>query len=129
MASASARSVCVSWHILDTRASAQPDGKVLDSIQGAVSGAGVSIILENTDSEGSGPYLHQHPYAEAFVIHSGKALCTVAGRQLVGEAGMVLVVPEFTPHKFEVIGPDRYHSTHIHANDTFITAWLEGPQA
>lgn len=55
MASASARSVCVSWHILDTRASAQPDGKVLDSIQGAVSGAGVSIILENTDSEGSGP--------------------------------------------------------------------------
>lgn len=39
------------------------------------------------------------------------------------------MVSELTPHKFQVIGPGRYISTHIHANDTFITEWLEGPQS
>ncbi len=63
------------------------------------------------------------------MIHSGKALFTVADRQLLGEGGMILVVPGLTPHKFEVVGPDRYRSTHIHASDTFITDWLEGPRA
>ncbi|MBA3782401.1 cupin domain-containing protein [Nocardioides sp. InS609-2] len=117
------------FHIIDTRASAQPDGKVLDNIQGFAYGAGVSIIIEETDVEGAGPFLHQHPYSETFVIHSGKALFTVAGEQLVGEGGMLLVVPELTPHKFEVMGPDRYRATHIHASDRFITDWLEGPRA
>jgi len=63
------------------------------------------------------------------VIHSCKALFTVAGAQLVGEGGLIIVVPELTPHKFEVVGPDRYRSTHIHASDRFITDWLEGPRA
>ena len=115
--------------IIDTRPGTRPDGSGLDEIEGTESGAGISIILEDTDVDGSGPALHQHPYPETFVIHSGRALFTVADRQVVGEAGMVLVVPPFTPHKFAVIGPDRYRATHIHANDTFITEWLEGPLA
>jgi mannose-6-phosphate isomerase-like protein (cupin superfamily) len=115
--------------VIDTRAGAQPDGSVLGDVEGAESGAGVSLILEDTDVDGAGPALHQHPYPETFVIHSGTALFTVAGRQLVGEAGMILVVPKFTPHKFAVIGPERYRATHIHASDTFITEWLEGPKA
>lgn len=115
--------------VIDTRPGAQRDGSTLDNIEGVESGAGVSLILEDTDVDGAGPALHQHPYPETFVIHSGKALFTVAGRQLVGEAGMILVVPEFTPHKFAVIGPERYRATHIHANDTFITEWLDGPLA
>jgi mannose-6-phosphate isomerase-like protein (cupin superfamily) len=115
--------------VIDTRPGAQRDGSVLDNIEGVESGARVSLILEDTDVDGAGPALHQHPYPETFVIHSGKALFTVAGRQLVGEAGMILVVPEFTPHQFAVIGPERYRATHIHANDTFITEWLDGPLA
>jgi mannose-6-phosphate isomerase-like protein (cupin superfamily) len=116
-------------HVIDTRQSARPDGSVLDHIEGAEYGAGISLILEDTDVDGSGPALHQHPYPETFVIHTGRALFTVADRQVVGEAGMVLVVPQFTPHKFAVIGPDRYRATHIHASDRFITEWLEGPLA
>ena len=62
------------------------------------------------------------------MIRGGKALFTVAGEQLIGVAGQVLVVPSFTPHTFEIVGPDRYIATHIHASDTFITEWLEGPR-
>jgi mannose-6-phosphate isomerase-like protein (cupin superfamily) len=121
--------------VIDTRPAALPDGSALGRgpgmthIEGADSGAAVSLILEDTDVDGAGPYLHQHPYPETFVIHAGRALFTVAGKQMVGEAGMVLVVPPFTPHKFAVIGPERYRATHIHANDRFITEWLEGPMA
>jgi mannose-6-phosphate isomerase-like protein (cupin superfamily) len=78
--------------IIDTRPGALSDGTVLDNIEGAEYGAGVSLILEDTDVDGSGPALHQHPYAETFGIHAGRALFTVAGTQVVGEAGMVLVV-------------------------------------
>jgi len=113
-------------HVIDTRAGAGPGGGTIDNFQGAAYGAGVSLIFENTDRDGSGPFMHQHPYSETFVVHAGRALFTVGGEQLVGEAGLVLVVPELTPHKFQVIGPERYISTHIHANDTFITEWLEG---
>lgn len=116
-------------HVIDTRQGASPGGALLDNIEGAEYGAGVSLILEDTDVDGSGPALHQHPYPETFVIHAGKALFTIADRQVVGEAGMVLVVPPYTPHTFAVIGPDRYRATHIHANDRFITEWLEGPLA
>jgi mannose-6-phosphate isomerase-like protein (cupin superfamily) len=116
-------------HVIETTGTTRPDGRILNNIQGAAYGAGVSLIFEDSDVEGEGPDLHQHPYAETFVIRGGKALFTVAGEQLVGVAGQVLVVPSFTPHKFEIVGPDRYIATHIHASDTFITEWLEGPRA
>jgi hypothetical protein len=37
----------------------------------------------------------------------------------------VLVVPAFTPHKFEVLGGGTFESINIHANDRFVTEWLE----
>jgi mannose-6-phosphate isomerase-like protein (cupin superfamily) len=70
-----------------------------DNIEGAACGAGGSLIFEDP------------------------------GEQLIGVAGQVLVVPKLTPHKFEVVGPERYIATHIHASETFITEWLEGPKA
>jgi mannose-6-phosphate isomerase-like protein (cupin superfamily) len=48
---------------------------------------------------------------------------------MIGVAGQIIVVPAFTPHKFEVIGPEHVDMIDIHANDTFITEWLEGPRA
>ena len=44
---------------------------------------------------------------------------------LVGSGGQVLVVPAFTPHKFEVLDGEIFESIHIHANDRFVTEWLE----
>lgn len=116
--------------IFDARGADNPE-KMLANMEGAAFGAEVSIIFEDTDKDGDGPSLHQHPYPypETFVIRMGKALFSVGGEQQIGEAGMVLVAPKLTPHKFAVIGPDRFVSTNIHASDTFITEWLEGPRS
>src|SRR5215207_4408990 len=87
-------------------------------------GANISIILESTIKEGVGPRLHQHPYAETFIIRRGWALFTIGSEQLQGRAGQVLIVPANTPHKFST-GPDGYEGVHIHANPRFVTEWLE----
>lgn len=112
-------------HVIETTGRSRPDGRILDNIEGKAYGTGVSLIFEDTDVVGSGPRLHQHPYPETFVIHAGRAEFTVGDDRLVGEAGQVIVVPANTPHKFAVLGPDRYVATHIHENDVFITEWLE----
>jgi mannose-6-phosphate isomerase-like protein (cupin superfamily) len=87
-------------------------------------GAGVSIILESTSQAGVGPRLHQHPYAETFIIRRGSATFTIGGEELVGRAGQILVVPARTPHKFRT-GTGGYEAVHIHANPRFVTEWLE----
>jgi mannose-6-phosphate isomerase-like protein (cupin superfamily) len=98
----------------------------LDSdFEGHEFGSAVSIIFEKTDKAGTGPRLHQHPYSETFVIRTGRALFTVGDQRLVGVGGQVLVVPAFTPHKFSVLGGGLYEAIHIHANDRFVTEWLE----
>lgn len=112
-------------HIIETTGVTRPDGRMLDNIEGKAYGTSISLILEDTDAVGSGPRLHQHPYPETFVIHHGKALFTIGGEEIVGEAGHVLVTPANTPHKFAVLGPDRYVATHIHESGTFVTTWLE----
>ena len=112
-------------HIIETSGLTRDDGRILDNIEGAAYGAGVSIIFEDSDTVGTGPRLHQHPYAETFIIRGGRATFTVGEQEVIGEAGHVLVVPAWTPHKFAVLGPERYVATHIHASDEFITEWLE----
>ena len=87
-------------------------------------GANVSLILESTTRPGVGPRLHQHPYAETFIIRRGSATFTIGPDVVSGRAGQILVVPARTPHKF-VTGPDGYEGVHIHANPRFVTEWLE----
>jgi mannose-6-phosphate isomerase-like protein (cupin superfamily) len=101
------------------------DGVMTGQFEGRQHGGTVSVILVSTDEAGAGPALHQHPYDETFVMHGGEAEFTVAGRVLVARAGQVVVVPPQTPHKFRNIGSDRLVMTNIHANDEFITEWLE----
>jgi mannose-6-phosphate isomerase-like protein (cupin superfamily) len=87
-------------------------------------GANVSIILESTTRAGVGPRLHQHPYAETFIIRRGSATFTIGSEELQAHAGQVLVVPALTPHKFKTL-PGGYEAVHIHASPRFITDWLE----
>ena len=87
-------------------------------------GANISIILESTSRAAVGPRLHQHPYAETFIIRRGSATFTVGTDQVEAHAGQVLVVPAQTPHKFST-GANGYEAVHIHANDQFVTDWLE----
>jgi mannose-6-phosphate isomerase-like protein (cupin superfamily) len=87
-------------------------------------GANVSIILESTTRAGVGPRLHQHPYAETFIIRRGSAVFTIGSEQVQGRAGQILVVPAMTPHKFST-GDGGYEGVHIHASSEFVTEWLE----
>jgi mannose-6-phosphate isomerase-like protein (cupin superfamily) len=96
-----------------------------ENLEGYVSGSEISIIQEYTNRVGSGPRLHQHPYSETFIIRRGSARFTVGDEVIVGAGGQVLVVPAFTPHKFEVLDGGVFESIHIHANDRFVTEWLE----
>ena len=114
---------------LITRSDGRSDGEEwTENYELLPGGAGVSLILESTTKEGVGPRLHQHPYAETFVIRRGWATFTVGAgvdsREILAHAGHVLVVPAWTPHKFRT-GPDGYEAVHIHANDRFVTDWLE----
>ncbi len=96
-----------------------------ENIEGVEIGSDVSLILEYESRTGAGPRLHRHPYSETFVVRHGRALFTVGDERLEAIGGLVLVVPALTPHKFEVIGPEPFVSTNIHASPTFITEWLE----
>ena len=49
--------------------------------------ASISIILESTTTAGVGPRLHQHPYAETFIIRRGWATFTIGSEELQGHAG------------------------------------------
>ena len=42
-------------HVIETTGTTRPDGRILDNIQGAAYGAGVSLIFEDSDVEGEGP--------------------------------------------------------------------------
>lgn len=112
--------------IMHERADAATDDVGWDeTIEGESIGSQVSLILEYQSQAGAGPRLHRHPYTETFVLRRGRAVFTVGDERFEASGGRVLVVPAFTPHKFEVVGPEPLVSTHIHANPTFVTEWLE----
>ena len=94
-------------------------------LEGRLYGSAVSVIVEHTARDGAGPRLHRHPYTETFVIRSGRALFRLGDEEIVAVGGQILVAAPFVPHKFTVIGPETYDAVHIHANDTFVTEWLE----
>ena len=106
------------------RADGRTDGEGWnEEFVGKPYGAGISVVLVSADEAGAGPRLHRHPYPETFVIRRGSAQFTIGDEELVGRAGQIVVVPAATPHKFRTLGP--YEAVDIHANDEFITEWLE----
>ena len=75
---------------------------------------------------GGGPNLHRHPYEEVFIILEGQARFTAGSATVDARAGQVLVVQPGVPHKFMNSGSGRLRQIDIHANDRFVTEWLEG---
>ena len=82
-------------------------------------------LLFNLMEPGRGPRLHRHPYAETFIIRSGRALFTVGEETLEAVAGQIVVVPAGVAHKFVNAGPDILDTLDIHENGHFVTEWLE----
>lgn len=88
------------------------------------SGSGVSIIFNRSETVGSGPALHTHPYAETFIVRSGTVRFTLGDKMRVATAGEILVAPADVPHRFENLGPEPLEMIDIHASPHFVTVWL-----
>ena len=111
-------------YVID-RPDGRPDGEEwAENYERLPGEAGVSIILESATGAGVGPRLHQHPYAETFLVRRGSATFFVRQDRVELHAGQVLVVPARTPHTFRT-GPDGYEGVHVHAHPYFVTEWLE----
>lgn len=98
-------------------ASVIPIENLRRSATAALFGGGddVPISIFVTEYErGQGPSLHLHPYPEVFVVQSGTAAFTAGEKQLLVEAGHIVVVPAQTPHGFKGAGVDRLRVVSVH---------------
>jgi mannose-6-phosphate isomerase-like protein (cupin superfamily) len=86
--------------------------------------AGVSFFLVSVPP-GGGPALHQHAYAEVFVVQEGHARFTAGNETLDVTGGHIVVVPSGTPHKFVNDGTGELRMVNIHAAGKIETEWFE----
>src|SRR6266545_4604970 len=82
-----------------------------------------SIILVHA-APGAGPQLHQHPYAEVFVVESGEASFQLGDDTTVARGGEIVVGPANVPHGFTNTGTSQLRLTAIHGAAEFNTEWL-----
>ena len=99
-----------------------PGGTV--TFEGEPHGSGVSFFLVNSEP-GTGPDLHRHPYAETWIVRSGKARMTADGEDFEAGPGDIVVVGPETPHKFKNAGTERLDIICIHASPRMIQEDLE----
>jgi quercetin dioxygenase-like cupin family protein len=85
-----------------------------------------SVILVHSQP-GDGPKLHRHPYAEVFIVETGRATFQIGQTSVVVEAGHVVVSPPGEAHGFVNSGSGELHLTAIHGASRFDTEWLAGP--
>ena len=87
-----------------------------------------SVILVHS-GPGVGPKVHRHPYAEVFIVESGRATFRLGDETVDVDEGHVVVGPPNVPHGFTNSGPGELRLTAIHGSPRFLTEWLEGPDA
>ena len=93
--------------------------------EGTTIGSDVTVLFFSSETVGSGPPLHFHPYDEVFIVRQGRARYTIGDETIDAEAGEILLAPAETPHKFENLGPGRLETTDIHLSARFIQTDLE----
>ena len=85
-----------------------------------------SVILVHSQP-GVGPKLHRHPYAEVFIVESGRATFRIGDETIVVDDGHVVVSPPGEAHGFTNTGTGELRLTAIHGASEFDTEWLAGP--
>lgn len=85
-----------------------------------------SLILVHAPT-GEGPGVHQHPYAEVFIVEQGQATFRLGDSTIEVHAGEIVVGPPGVPHGFTSSGPNELRLTAVHGADRFETEWLAGP--
>lgn len=91
-----------------------PSGERTAHFDGEKYGAGVSFFDVDIDP-GEGPPLHQHAYPETWIVQNGSVEFLVETRRAKAQAGDIIVVPAFTPHKFVNCGKLPLRMICIHA--------------
>jgi mannose-6-phosphate isomerase-like protein (cupin superfamily) len=84
-----------------------------------------SIILVHSQP-GVGPTLHRHPYAEVFIVESGRATFQIGTETIVVDEGHIVVSPPGEAHGFTNTGTGELRLTAIHGAPRFNTEWLAG---
>ena len=85
-----------------------------------------SVILVHSQP-GVGPKLHRHPYAEVFIVESGRATFRIGDETIVVDGGHVVVSPPGEAHGFTNTGDGELRLVAIHGAGRFSTEWLAGP--
>ena len=92
--------------------------------EGDAYGTGISFF--SVDNEpGQGPRLHVHPYAETWIVKSGRARIVAGEESFEVGPNDIAVVPAGVPHKFTNLGPGRLEIVCIHAAGTMVQEDLE----
>ena len=112
------------FHVI-RRAQGNPESTRTVQFEGEPYGAGISFFLVDNEP-GEGPRLHQHPYAETWVVRTGRVLVTAGEEDIEGGPGDIVVVERDTPHRFRNLGPGRLEMVCIHAAGRMVTEWLDG---
>jgi mannose-6-phosphate isomerase-like protein (cupin superfamily) len=112
-------------HIIDREVWAKHGDRWHGEVTGKPYGTNVSIIFNSQAGIGAGPRLHSHPYTETFIVRMGNARFTVGGETIDAHEGQIVICPANIAHKFENLGPGTLETIDIHANEVFITEWLE----
>lgn len=84
-----------------------------------------SFILVHA-APGIGPKVHRHPYAEVFIVESGRATFQIGTEHQDVDAGSVVVSPPGEAHGFTNSGTDELRLVAIHGAHRFDTEWLAG---
>ena len=98
--------------------------RLATALSGADHGLAVSILNVNA-APGEGPAAHVHDYPEVIVVQQGQVTCVIGGREIVAQAGDVVIIDAGEPHRFFNSGEGPLLQVDIHLSDRFATKWLE----
>ena len=87
-----------------------------------------SLILVH-GPPGTGPKVHRHPYAEVFIVESGRAMFVLGDERREVAAGHVVIGPPHVAHGFTNSGDGELRLIAIHGASRFTTEWLAGDDA
>ena len=87
-------------------------------------GVGASFFVLDFE-KGRGPSLHTHEYAEICILLEGQATFHGAEKDVVVEAGNVVLVPAGEVHGFESSGDGRLRQVNIHVSPRMLSQWLD----
>ncbi len=99
-----------------------PGGAI--KFEGARLGSMVSFFHVKAEP-GTGATLHRHPYAETWVVRTGKVRFTVGGEDIEVDAGNIVVAGANIPHKFTNVGIERLEMICIHPSPQIIQELIE----